>query len=89
MNKKTDNLPFADSRRAASLLAHWLDDNDDGLKQVMMEARELNREQFLIMALLNLTFDLNPSILRKVDKIRARALEMAHAETIQEDSPGD
>lgn len=76
--------PFADARRAAGLMLHWLDDNDAGMKQVLMESGDLNRDPFLIMALLNLTLDLFPDLFAKSPEIHERLLEMAYAEVDEE-----
>mgnify|MGYP005993647069 FL=1 len=80
MSNPIADLPFADSRRAAALLAHWLDGNEPGQKQIIIEADDANRTPFLIMALLNLVLDVCPELIGKASEIRDRLLPLAYAE---------
>lgn len=80
MSKPIKDLPFADDRRAAALLVHWLDDNADGQKQVLMEADSQDRTPFLIYSILNLVLDTCPVLISKAPEIRERLLSLAYSE---------
>ncbi|MFG1785683.1 hypothetical protein ACGFIU_24890 [Rhodococcus oryzae] len=69
-------------RRAAALIVHMLDDNDEGIKAVMMDTLEEGDQSAvrLPMAVVTLLTDEFPHLLGRVGKFRERLLEYARIE---------
>ncbi|MBM4726058.1 hypothetical protein [Prescottella equi] len=69
-------------RRAAALVVHMLDDNDDGIRAVMMDTLEEGEYSIvrLPMAVVTLLTDEFPHLLGRVGNLRERLLEYARIE---------
>ncbi|MDV8065538.1 hypothetical protein R4P64_03370 [Rhodococcus sp. IEGM 1366] len=89
MTEPVQSQYFADNRRAAALFVHWLDDNDDGMKQILHEALELNRLVFLPLAVMKIAVNLHPDLLTKTPEIREWLLELAYSEVEEEQNNSD
>ncbi|QBJ94979.1 hypothetical protein ERC79_02615 [Rhodococcus sp. ABRD24] len=69
-------------RRAAALVVHMLDDNDDGIRAVMMDTLEEGEYSIvrLPMAVVTLLTDEFPHLLGRVGNLRERLLGYARIE---------
>lgn len=80
MTTPAHDLPFADERRAAALLLHWLDGNEPGQKQILLEATDQDRTPHLIYAILDLIHSMFPTLPAKSPEICERLLSAAYTE---------
>lgn len=69
-------------RRAAALIVHMIDDDDEGIKAVMMDTLEEGDHSIvrLPMAVVTLLTDEFPHLLGRVGNFRDRLLEYARIE---------
>lgn len=78
----------ADRRRAAALWAHWLADDEEGMRQIMREALDTNRSHHLPLSVMMVALDVDPTLLEKVAKFREVAAAYGYVEVDEEANRG-
>ncbi|MFH5207566.1 hypothetical protein ACHIPZ_04950 [Antrihabitans sp. NCIMB 15449] len=78
--------PFynADRRRAAALWAHWLADDDAGMRQIMHEALDADRLHHLPLSIMMVALDVSPVLLTQAAKFREVAALYGYVEVDEE-----